>query len=382
MRRTLFDEDHELFRDSVRQFVEREMAPHHDEWERAGIVPKELYTSAGSHGFLGMAVPEEYGGGGAEDFRFNVVIDEEFARAGVASSGLGIMLHNDICIPYLVHETNDEQKARWLPGVCSGELLTAIAMTEPGAGSDLAGIQTTARRDGDTYVVNGAKTFITNGINADLVICAVKTDPEQRHRGMSLLVVEAGMEGFERGRNLDKIGLKSQDTAELFFNDVRVPVKNRLGDEGAGFFQLVRNLPQERLSIAVSAVAQAQAAFDWTLEYAKERQAFGQPIGSFQNTRFELARMRTELDIAQVFVDRQIEALNAGELTAEDAAESKWWTTELQNRVADTCLQIHGGYGYMLEYPIARQWQDARIQTIYGGTTQIMLEIVGRALGV
>jgi alkylation response protein AidB-like acyl-CoA dehydrogenase len=382
MRRAIFDEQHDLFRDSVRQFVEREMVPHHAEWEKAGIVPRELFLKAGEHGFLGMAVPEEYGGGGVADFRFNAVMAEEFARAGVSSSGLGIQLHNDICLPYFLEGTTDEQKRRWLPGLCSGESIAAIAMTEPGAGSDLAGMSTTALRDGDDYIVNGAKTFITNGINSTHVVTALKTDPTQKHRGMSVLVIEAGTPGFERGRNLDKVGLKSQDTAELFFSDARVPVANRLGDEGTGFFTLVRNLPQERLSIAVSAVAQARAALDWTIAYAKERQAFGQPIGGFQYNRFKLAEMKTEIDVAQAFVDAQIVALDAGELSAEAAAESKWWTTEMQNRIADACLQMHGGYGYMLEYPIARQWQDARIQTIYGGTTQIMLEIIGRSLGV
>ena len=382
MRRTIFDEDHDLFRQSVRQWVEAEMVPHHADWEKAGIVPKSVFRRAGELGFLGMAVPEEYGGGGVDDFRFNAVMSEEFARAGVASSGLGIMLHNDTCLPYFLEGATEEQRARWLPGLCSGEHIAAIGMTEPGAGSDLAGMSTTAVRDGDDYIVNGAKTFITNGINSTLVITALKTDPAQRHRGMSVLVIEDGTDGFERGRNLDKIGLKSQDTAELFFTDARVPVANRLGEEGTGFFALVRNLPQERLSIAVSAVAQARAALDWTLEYARERQAFGQPIGSFQHNRFKLAEMQTEVDVAQAFIDAQIMALNAGELSAEDAAEGKWWATEMQNRIADSCLQMHGGYGYMLEYPIARQWQDARVQTIYGGSTQIMLEIIGRSLGV
>ena len=381
MRRRLFDDEHEMLRDSFRSFVEKEIVPFHDRWEEDGKVDKAMFRAAGANGFLGMAAPTEYGGGGAPDFRFNVVMAEELCRAGVFGSGLCITLHNDIVLPYLL-AADDEQKRRWLPGVCSGETMTAIAMTEPGAGSDLAGMRTTAVRDGDDYVINGAKTFITNGINCDLVVVAVKTDPGSRHRGMSLVVVEEGAPGFERGRNLEKVGLKSQDTAELFFTDARVPVANRLGQEGEGFFQLVAKLPQERLSLAVSAVAHADTAFEWTLAYCKERQAFGQSIGSFQHSRFTLAEMRTELDIARVFVDRQVEALNAGELTAEDAAEAKWWCTELQKRVVDTCLQLHGGYGYMLEYPIARAWRDARVQTIYGGTTEIMKEIVGRALGV
>ncbi len=382
MRRTLFAEEHELFRQSVRTFVEKEIAPHHLAWEAAGTVPRELFLAAGALGFLCMSVPEEYGGGGAEDFRYNLIIGEEVQRAGVAGSGLGLTLHNDICLPYFLSLATEEQKARWLPGMCSGELITAIAMTEPTIGSDLASMRTTALRDGNTYIVNGSKTFITNGINADLVITAVKTDPTERHKGMSLLVLERGMPGFERGRNLDKLGLHAQDTAELFFTEVSVPQQNLLGQEGQGFMHLVQNLPQERLSIAVSAVAAARQALTWTLEYAKERTAFGQPIGAFQNSRFWLAEMQTEIDIAQVFIDRCVEALDVDELTAEQAAEAKWWCTELQNRVVDRCVQLHGGYGYMLEYPIARSFVDARIQTIYGGTTEIMKEIIGRSMGV
>jgi alkylation response protein AidB-like acyl-CoA dehydrogenase len=382
MRRRIFDEEHDLFRASVRQFLEKEVAPHVDRWEREGIVDREVFAKAGANGFLAMDAPEEYGGGGVRDFRYNQIIGEEVQRSGGGAAGLGITLHNDICLPYFLHLTNDEQKARWLPGICSGELITAIAMTEPGIGSDLASMSTTAIRDGDTYVVNGSKTFITNGINADLVITAVKTDPSQRHKGMSLVVLERDMEGFERGRNLEKIGLHSQDTAELFFTDVRVPVANRLGEEGQGFLQLVANLPQERLSIALSAVAAARAAFDWTLAYVKERQAFGQPVGSFQNSRFKLAEMQTEVEVATAFIDRCVEALNDGELTAEEAAMAKWWCTELQGRVTDTGVQLHGGYGYMTEYPIARAYVDARITRIYGGTTEIMKEIIGRNLGL
>jgi len=382
MKRALFDDDHDLFRATVRGFVDTQIAPNHEQWERDGIVPRELFTAAGALGLLCMNAPEQYGGGGVDDFRYNVVLSEELQRAGVAGSGLGITLHNDICLPYFLHLTTDEQKQRWLPGICSGELITAVAMTEPAIGSDLASMTTSATRDGDTYVVNGSKTFITNGINADLVITAVKTDPSERHKGMSLLVLERGMAGFDRGRNLDKVGLHAQDTAELFFSDVVVPAANLLGGEGKGFLNLVQNLPQERLSIAVSAQAAARQAFDWTLAYCKERQAFGQPIGSFQNSRFWLAEMQTELEVTQAFVDRCIEALNAGELTAEEAAMAKWWTTELQKRTVDRCVQLHGGYGYMLEYPIARAYVDARIQTIYGGTTEIMKEIIGRSMGV
>ena len=382
MRRTLFEDEHEMFRDSVRGFIAKEMVPHNDEWEKAGIVDRDVFAKAGALGFVGMAVPEEHGGGGVDDFRYNVVIAEEIQRAGVNAAGLGWTLHNDICLPYLLTLTTDEQKARWLPGFASGQLITAIAMTEPGIGSDLASMATTAIRDGDHYVVNGSKTFITNGINADLVITAVKTDPSEKHAGMSLLVLERDMPGFERGRNLEKVGLHAQDTAELFFTDVAVPVTNRLGAEGSGFRSLVTKLPQERLSIAVTAVAAAQQALTITLDYVKERTAFGVPVGTFQNSRFHLAEMATEIEIAQTFVDRCVLALNDHSLTAEEAAMAKWWCTELQKRVIDTCVQLHGGYGYMLEYPIARAYADARVTTIYGGTTEIMKEIIGKSLGV
>ena len=382
MRRDLFEEEHEALRASFRAWLDKEVVPHHLEWEQAGLVPHELFAAAGRHGFLGMAIPEQYGGGGVDDFRYNLVIGEEVQAAGVGGAGLGLTLHNDICLPYFLRYCTDDQRERWLPGIASGELVTAIAMTEPGIGSDLASMSTTALRDGDAYVVNGSKTFITNGINADLVITAVKTDPSQRHAGMSLVVLERGMPGFERGRNLEKLGLHSQDTAELFFTDVAVPRANLLGEEGQGFFQLVHNLPQERLSIAASGVAAARAAMGWTLDYVTQRTAFGQPIGSFQNSRFVMAEIATEVEIAQVFVDRCVLALNAGELTAEEAAMAKWWCTELQKRVVDRALQLHGGYGYMLEYPIARAYADARITTIYGGTTEIMKEIIGRSLGL
>jgi alkylation response protein AidB-like acyl-CoA dehydrogenase len=382
MNRDLFDDEHEQFRTSVRRWLDKEVVPHHLEWDEAGIVPRSLFTDAGDHGFLGMAIPGEYGGGGVDDFRYNLVLNEEVQAAGVGGAGLGLTLHNDICLPYFLRYCSAEQRARWLPGMAAGSLITAIAMTEPSMGSDLASMATTALQDGDHYVVNGSKTFITNGINADLVITAVKTDPTERHRGMSLLVLERDMAGFERGRNLDKIGQHAQDTAELFFTDVQVPVANRLGDQGQGFLQLVANLPQERLSIAAAGVAAAQAALGWTLEYVKERKAFGQTIGSFQNTKFVLAEIATEVEIAQTFVDRCVVALNVEELTAQEAAMAKWWCTELQKRVVDRCLQLFGGYGYMLEYPIARAYADARITTIYGGTTEIMKEIIGRSLGL
>jgi alkylation response protein AidB-like acyl-CoA dehydrogenase len=382
MRRTLYDDTHEMFRDSFRTFVAKEITPNLEPWEAAGIVDKSMYRAAGAAGFLGFAAPEEYGGGGTPDFRFNAVISEEIARAGVYSAGSCIGLHIDTCLPYFVHATDDDQKARWLPGLCSGELMPSIAMTEPGAGSDVASLATTAIRDGDHYLVNGAKTFITGGHNSDLFILAAKTDPTERHQGISLLVVEGGTPGLERGRNLKKIGLRAQDTAELAFVDLRVPVANRLGAEGTGFRQLVSKLPQERLSISVNAVAQMEVAFDLTLDYVRERRAFGQPIGSFQANRFAMAELRTEIDIARAYIDLQIRAHNAGELTAEDAAKGKWWTTELQWRVLDRCLQLHGGYGYMEEYPISRAWRDGRVQRIYGGTSEIMKEIVGRSLGL
>jgi alkylation response protein AidB-like acyl-CoA dehydrogenase len=382
VRRTLFDDEHELFRDSVRRFIAAELTPRNEAWERAGIVDRGMFRSAGKHGFLGMAVPTEYGGGGVDDFRYNLVIGEEVQRAGINAAGLGWTLHNDICLPYFLSLCTEEQKARWLPGTCSGDLITAIAMTEPGIGSDLASMTTTAVRDGDRYVLNGSKTFITNGINADLVVTAVKTDPSERHRGMSLVVVERGMDGFERGRNLDKIGMHAQDTAELFFTDVEVPTANLLGEEGEGFRYLVTNLPQERLSIAATGVAAARAAFDQTLSYVTERQAFGQAVGAFQNTRFRMAEMATEIELGQTYIDRCVLALNAGELTAEEASMAKWWCTELQGRVVDVCVQLHGGYGYMAEYPVARAYADARVTRIYGGTTEIMKEIIGRNLGL
>ncbi len=381
MQRDLFDDDHHLFRDAFRQFVSREVTPNIEDWEAAGIVPRQLFATAGRSGFLGMAIPEAHQGGGNDDFRFNAIINEELQYAGSGGAGLGITLHNDVVLPYFLNLATDKQKERWLPGIATGTLITAVAMTEPGIGSDLASMTTTAVRDGDRYIVNGSKTFITNGINADLIVTAVKTDPTQRHSGMSLVVIERGMEGFERGRNLAKIGLHSQDTAELFFHDVPVPTSNLLGDEGKGFTHLVVNLPQERLSIAIAAVAGAHAALNWTLNYTKERMAFGQRIASFQNSRFVLAEMRTEIDVAQAYVDRCIESLVAGTLSAVDAAKAKWWCTELHKRVVDRCVQLHGGYGYMTEFPIARAYCDTRISTIYGGTTEIMKEIIGRDLG-
>ena len=381
MERSLFEEEHEMFRKAFRTFLERELVPHREEWEAAGVIDREVFAKAGASGFLAMSVPEKFGGAGVDDFRYNLIIAEEICAADVYPAGLGMTLHSDVCLPYFLDYCNEEQQARWLPGIASGELITAVAMTEPGIGSDLASMSTTALRDGDTYILNGSKTFITNGILSDLVIVACKTDPTQRHAGMSLLVVETGMEGFVRGRNLDKLGMHSQDTAELFFSDVRVPVENRIGDEGQGFKLLVKNLPQERLSIAMAGVAHARAILNWTTEYCNERTAFGQKIGSFQNSRFKLAEMQTEITIAESFIDKSVLALNEGTLTAEEAAMSKWWCTELQKKVADICVQLHGGYGYMIEYAVGRAYTDARVTSIYGGTTEIMKEIIGKSMG-
>ncbi len=380
MKRAIFEEEHDLFRDSFRQFLGKHVAPNYERWERDGIVDRELFTAAGEAGFIGFGAPEEFGGGGVRDFRYNTVVAEEIQYADAGAAGLGLTLHTDICLPYFLDLTNDEQKARWLPGIISGELITAVAMTEPGAGSDLAGMKTTAISDGDHYVVNGAKTFITNGINSDLVILACKTDPTQRHKGMSLLIIERGMEGFERGRNLDKLGNHSQDTAEMFFNDVHVPVENRLGDEGMGFAYLVGNLAQERLSIAVTGLAAARRALELSVAYVTDREAFGNELARFQNTQFRLAELATEVEVGTAFIDRAITALNDGEFTVEEAAMAKMWCTELQGRAVDLGVQLHGGYGYMTEYAIARAYADARVTRIYGGTNEIMRQIVGRKL--
>ena len=382
MRRTLFDDQHEQFRSTVKRFIASEIVPHHDQWARAGIVPRDLFREAGELGLLCMDAPERFGGGGVSDFRYNVVLGEELQRSGMAGSGLGLTLHNDICLPYFLHLTTDEQKERWLPGICSGDLITAVAMTEPAIGSDLASMTTSALRDGDSYIVNGSKTFITNGINADLVIVVAQTNPEKGAQGFSLLGVERGMPGFERGRHLDKVGLDAQDTAELSFTDVKVPVENLIGEEGMGFIYLMQNLPQERLSIAIMAAAAMEAVLDETLQYVRERKAFGKPIGSFQNSRFLLAELATEATAVRIMTDEFIRLHLDEKLTADQAAMAKWWTTEAQVKLVDRCLQLHGGYGYMREYNVARAFLDARVQTIYGGTTEIMKEIIGRSLGV
>jgi alkylation response protein AidB-like acyl-CoA dehydrogenase len=378
--REIFQPEHEDFRQTVRAFFEKEVLPHHDQWEKDGIVPRELWRKAGEAGLLCFDVDEEYGGPGIKDFRFNVVLAEEQTRLG--ASGPGFSVHTDIIVPYLSSLATDEQKRRWLPGCVSGEIITAIAMTEPGAGSDLQGIRTHAVDKGDHYVLNGSKTFISNGINADLVIVVARTDPDAGHQGISLLVVERGMEGFERGRNLDKIGLHAQDTAELSFTDVIVPKENLLGAEGSGFISLMMNLPQERLIIAAQAAAACDALVEMCLEYAKTRQAFGKPIGKFQHNRFLIAEMATEAAITRVFVDDCVRRHIKGELDAMGASMAKWWATELQNKLVNQAVQLHGGYGYMLEYPVARAYCDSRISTIYGGTTEIQKEIIGRSLGL
>ena len=382
--RPLLEADHESFRHAVRSFIEKEVTPHHEQWEADGQVSREVWIRAGEQGLLCFDVDEAYGGAGVSDFRYNMVLCEEMTRAGAHGPGFGI--HTDIIVPYLTGLGTEEQKQRWLPGCVRGELITAVAMTEPGAGSDLQGIRTSAVDKGDHYVLNGSKTFISNGAMADLVVVVARTDTMVEgglgHRGISLLVVEHGMAGFERGRNLSKVGMPAQDTSELFFDDVAVPKENLLGEEGSGFLSLMQNLPQERLSIAMMAAAACESVLDMCLDYAKDREAFGRPIGSFQHTRFKLAEMATEAHVCRVFVDDCVRRHNAGELDAAGAAMAKWWTTELQKRVVDQGVQIFGGYGYMREYPIARAFLDSRVQTIYGGTTEIQKEIIGRSLGL
>uniref|UniRef100_A0AAU2ABB6 Acyl-CoA dehydrogenase family protein n=1 Tax=Streptomyces sp. NBC_00093 TaxID=2975649 RepID=A0AAU2ABB6_9ACTN len=382
MRRTLFEQDHEDFRLLVREFLAREVLPVYEDWRRAGLVPRDLFTALGKLGIIGTAIPEEYGGGGQDDYRFNVVIQEECARAGVTLGGL--RTHLDVVVPYFTGLANAEQRARWFPGLASGELYTAVAMSEPGTGSDLAGVTTKAVRDGDHYVLSGAKTFITGGHHADLVIVVARTatDPDNRRAGLSLLVVEKGMPGFTVGRKLEKIGLQVQDTVELSFDGVRVPAANLLGEEGAAFSLLGRNLAQERLAIAVGAVAQARAAIDLTVTYVRDRTVFGKPVAHFQNTKFELAALDTELTAAQALLDAAITALVAGELSPVDAARTKLFCTETQGRVVDRCLQLHGGYGYILESPIARLYTDARVTRIYGGTSEVLKTIISKSLGL
>ena len=380
MRRQIFTEEHDAFRYMVRAFIAKEITPHHAQWERDKIVSRDVWRAAGRAGLLGIHLDEKYGGGGQPDYRFYVILNEELARAG--ASGPMFQLHNDMIGPYLDRLCSPEQRDRWFPGYCSGELIAAIAMTEPGAGSDLQGIRTTAVRHGDRYVLNGQKTFISNGQLADVVIVVARTDPDAGHRGISLLMVERGMPGFTRGRNLDKLGMHAQDTSELFFTDVEVPAANLLGEEGGGFVALMQNLPRERVTIGVTALAIAEQALADTLAYSKQRSAFGQPVGKFQHNRFTLAEIATEIAVAREFTDRAITEHCAGQLSNDEAAMVKWWDTELCNRVTDRCVQSHGGYGYMREYAVGRAWIDSRVQSIFGGTTEIMKEIIGRNLGL
>jgi alkylation response protein AidB-like acyl-CoA dehydrogenase len=380
MQRDIFTPEHEAFRDMVRSFIGREVTPYHEQWERDGAVSRDVWLAAGRSGLLGIDIYEKHGGGGDPDYRYYLILNEELARAG--ATGPGFAVHNDINGQYFGRLCTPEQRDRWLPGYCSGELITAIAMSEPGAGSDLQGIRASAVRDGGRCILNGQKTFISNGQLCDLVIVVARTNPAAGHQGISLLVVERGMAGFERGRNLDKIGLHAQDTSELFFSDVSVPAENLLGEEGGGFVALMQNLPRERVAIGTAALAGAEAVFEQTVAYCKERQAFGRPIGSFQHSRFVLAEMATELAVARAFSDRAVMEHNEERLSNEDASMLKWWNTELCNRLVDRCVQLHGGYGYMREYPVARAFADSRVQTIYGGTTEIMKEIIGRGLGV
>jgi len=382
VRRDVFTAEHEEFRALVRDFVAKEVVPHHAEWEKAGRLPREIFEKLGSLGVLGIALPEKYGGAGIDDYRYNVVLQEEAARALVTLGTVRTQL--DVILPYLLAYADARQRERWFPGLVAGRLLTAIAMTEPGTGSDLAGMRTAAVRDGDHYILNGAKTFITGGLLADLVIVVARTssDPEDRRAGLTLLVVEDGMPGFVRGRALDKIGIKAQDTAELSFDDVRVPVTNRLGEEGAAFGYLGRNLPQERMTVAVGSVAQAKAALDATVEYVKERKVFGAPVSSFQNTKFELAAVAAEVEAAQAMLDRAVLELVDGRLSGADAAKVKLFCTEVQARAVDRCLQLFGGYGYMLDFPIARLYADARVARIYAGTSEVMKVIIAKSLGL
>jgi alkylation response protein AidB-like acyl-CoA dehydrogenase len=379
VRRDLFEAEHDDVRESFGRFLDAEVVPVYDQWERERRVPRDVLRRVGQLGFLGLAVPEEHGGPGIDDFRFNAVINEECCRRGLSAFALSVTMQNDVALPYVLELCNDEQHARWLSGIASGELILGIAMSEPQTGSDLQSIGTRARLDNGNYVLSGAKTFITNGLNADLIITVARTG-EQRE--LSLLMVDASQEGFTRGRNLEKLGQHAQDTAELFFDDSPTPRENLIGDEGGAFHQLTHNLAQERLSIAIGAVAAARGTLERTLAYVRDRRAFGQPIGTFQNSRFVLAQCRTEIEVAQAFVDRCLTAHVAGELAPDEAAMAKLWASEAQGRVVDACLQMHGGYGYMLEYPVARDYADARVSRIYGGTNEIMREVIGRAMGL
>ena len=376
-KRKIFDETHNMFRESVKRFVKKHVAPFHSEWEKKGIVSRDFWLEAGAAGILCPNVPEEYGGSGA-DFRYNVIIVEEFMKIG--ATGPGISVHSDIVTPYLLHYGTESQKNSWLPGMCEGRLVGAIAMTEPGTGSDLQSVKTNAKITDDEIILNGQKTFITNGQNADLIIVVAKTDPSSGAKGTSLIICEGDRDGFKRGRNLDKVGLKAQDTSELFFDNVKLPISNLLGSKGKGFYNLMEQLPQERLAIAVSAVAAAEAALDWTIEYVNERNAFGKKIAEFQNTKFKLAELKTELTVAQIYIDECIEKHLNNDFDAVEGAMAKLWTTETGNRMIDDCLQFFGGYGYMSEYPISRLYADSRVRRIYGGSSEIMKLVISRTV--
>ncbi|QFS90358.1 Acyl-CoA dehydrogenase [Mycobacterium sp. THAF192] len=378
MERTLYEPDHEAYRETVREFLAREVVPHQHDWDRDRWIDRSVFSRAAKSGIYALQIPEQYGGSGEPDYRYRMIVCEEIARINALSFGLTISLQDDLVLHYLLDLTNDEQKQRWLPGFAAGELIGALAMTEPSAGSDLRGMRTTARQDGDNWILNGQKTFISSGIMSDVVVVAAKTNPDGGSRAFSLFVVERDTPGFERGPKLDKLGLPAQDTSELYFQDAVVPASNLLGEDGRGLQYLMSHLPRERLGVTAKAMATTRAIFDSTVEYCKTRQAFGGPLTDKQHVRFELADMATEIDLAEAYTDRSVLAYNAGELTPVDAAKGKWYLSELQKRVIDRCLQLHGGYGYMLEYPVARAYLDTRIQTIYGGTTEIMKEIIGR----
>ena len=378
MKRVLYGPDHEAYRETVREFLAREVVPYQDDWDREHWIDRAVFARAAKAGIYALQVGEAYGGAGESDYRYRMIVCEEVSRINALSFGLTVSLQDDLVLHYLLDLTNDAQKQRWLPGFASGELIGALAMTEPGTGSDLKGIRTTARKDGDQWILNGQKTFISSGIMSDLLIVAARTDPEGGSRGFSLFVVERDTPGFERGRQLEKIGLPAQDTAELFFNNAVVPADNLLGEQGRGLPYLMSHLPRERLGVSAKAIATTRAIYQITAEYCRQRTAFGKPLTANQHIRFELAEMATEIDVATAYVDQSVLAYNAGELTDVDAAKGKWFISELQKRVVDRCLQLHGGYGYMAEYPVARAFVDTRIQTIYGGTTEIMKEIIGR----
>jgi alkylation response protein AidB-like acyl-CoA dehydrogenase len=378
LKRTLYGADHEAYRETVREFLAREVVPHQDDWDREHWIDREVFARAAKAGVYALQIGEEYGGAGEPDYRYRMMVSEEIARINALSFGLTISLQDDLVLHYLLDLTNNDQKQRWLPGFAAGEIIGALAMTEPGAGSDLKGIRTTARRDGDRWVLNGQKTFISSGIMSDLVVVAARTGAERGSNAFSLFVVERDTPGFERGRQLEKIGLPGQDTSELFFNDAIVPEANLLGEEGRGLPYLMSHLPRERLGVSAKAMATTRAIYEITSEYCRDRTAFGKPLTANQHVRFELAEMATEIDVAEAYVDKSVIAYNAGELTDVDAAKGKWFISELQKRVVDRCLQLHGGYGYMAEYPVARAFVDTRVQTIYGGTTEIMKEIIGR----